>query len=126
LPDEPIAGVDAVQPGLIGDDEVVLGFRAERGVPRRTTHGIDTAHTDLDGVRRPVVADEINPHCFALVHGNEHAASLPPPLGNPRGVVSYAANREFTEPGRQRIGPAVVGNAERPLERNAKAGAELD
>jgi hypothetical protein len=45
--------------------------------------------------------------------------------GTREGIVGNAANREFTEPGRQRIDPAVLGNAKRALESNAEAGAEL-
>ena len=62
LPEEPSTGVDAVQPRLIWNHDIVL-LRLSRQctVPWRSAHGVHTADADLQCVRSPTGTGERHP-----------------------------------------------------------------
>jgi hypothetical protein len=120
LLDGAVPRADAVEPRLRRRHQVVLAALlarvAQRVGPRLAGQRADLAHGHLHGarlVRRPVERD---PHGLALVHGQEHPAALAPALGHAVLVVLHVAQRERAQRRRQRVLPAVVGDAQRAVE----------
>jgi hypothetical protein len=115
LTDESIAGVDAVEPRLVGDDHVVLrighqGLRAER----LAGNGIDTADPHLQDVRLPPRRPEAQPERLGSTHRDDE---LP--------LVDTVYFHRSQARG-QRVLAAVVGDAERPVQRHAAGVAQWD
>ena len=106
----------AVQPRLVRYDQVVLRVAVEPLRPGVAGNGTDLAGGDLDRERIVGVAIEAEPHCFGLMHRQQHAAAALPGGREPVRVVVDVAQREAAEAGRQRVVAAVVRNAQRALE----------
>jgi hypothetical protein len=75
LPDVTGAGVDSVQPRLVGRDEVVLGRRRKGSRRAAAVDGVHAAHRDLDGVRSPPRPAEREPYGLALMKRDGEAAA---------------------------------------------------
>src|SRR5690606_37435507 len=127
LSDGPLTGADAVEPRLRREDDVVLpGVVPTKHTSARTNVELfapalagdraDFADADLERVWLPMRRREVQPHRLALVHRQHHAATLAPLARHPRRVVVDAPERERSEPGRQWIAAAVVGDAEGALD----------
>ncbi len=121
LADQPLARGDAVEPGLGRGDQVVLGLAVQPLGPGLARNGADLADRHLHRAGLVVRAGEAEPHGLALVHGEEDAAVVAPVVGDVVGVVVHPADREAPQPWRQRVLPAVVGDAQRALEGDAQA-----
>ena len=127
LLDVAVARVDAVQPRLRRDHHVVVRASALQALAAGLAgERVDLADGDLDRVRAPVRAVEVQPHRLALVHRQQHTAVRPPRLRDPVCVVGDAADREVSQRGRQRVLAAVVGDPQCALEGDAEVRADLD
>jgi hypothetical protein len=126
LADEPVAGIESIQPGLVGADHVVLLASVELAGPRLAGYRVDLAGGDLHRDGMPVPRAEVQPERLALVPGDEDTPVLSPVLGDGVEVALDTADREAAQTGRQRIGGAVVGDAQRALEADAEALADAE
>ena len=133
LADAALADVEAVEPFLVGGDDVVLGVGGQAVVPRLAGEGVDLAGGDLDGAgetqaqglgNHPPI--EAQPQGFGLVEGHEDAAMMAPGLGQPFGVVVDQAQGEFAQARGQGVDVAVVGDAQGAVEGEVAAGLGVD
>ena len=129
LADPPVADIDAVEPRLIGQDDVVLlptvASRLKPVGPGVPGHRVHLADADLHrGARLPIGQREADPERLALVHRDEDAAAAAPLVGNAIGESAHRQHRERAEAGRQRVLATVVRDAQRALELDADV-AEL-
>ncbi len=112
LADESIPRVDAVQPRLIGQRNVILRVTSEVLDPWQAADRTHFAHTDLQSSGFGSI--ERQPHCLALVD-RQHDAATRQPLGwRGVGVVRNSAQRKPAQAGRQRMQPRL-GDSQRPL-----------
>jgi hypothetical protein len=111
LADEARARVDAVEPRLVGTDEVVLGLCGKALAPGPARDGVHAPGEDLDGVRLPGRPGEREPERFPLVEGNDDPSPLAPTGRNGGPELPDRSDRETPEPGRQRIHAPVLGDA---------------
>ncbi len=94
LADAALTDIEAIEPFLMGGDDVVLGGGGQAVVPGLAGDGVDLAGGDLDGAgeaqaqglgdQAPI---EAQPQGFGLVEGHEDTAMTTPGRGQPFGVV---------------------------------------
>src|SRR4051812_44580778 len=112
LADESVPGVDAIQPRLIGQRNIILWVFDEALDPRQATDRAHLAYTNLQGSRFGSI--ERQPHCLALVDRQHHPATRKPLGWCSVGIVRDTPQRKPAQTWRQRMQPRL-GDSQRPL-----------
>ncbi len=121
LADRAATGVDAVQPRLAGQHDVVLRVAGQCAGPGPAGDRADLAGADLER-RRLRAAREAQPQRLAQVQGDEDPAAGQPLRRRRVREVLDPPYRELAEPRRQRV-RAVLGQPQRPDEPDPRSAA---
>ena len=124
LVDTAVTGDDSVQPYLRGAHQIVLGIGLQATVPGGACHRVDATDTNLDRVRLPRRRIKPDPECLSLIERNEDPVVVVPGFWHAAWEIRDALDRQPAKTGWQRIGPAVIGDAQRAVERYGEALAD--
>ena len=117
LVDAAVSGNHSVQPRLGRAHQIVLRISSQTIVPGGASHRVDTADTNLDRIRLPRRRVKPDPECLSLIERNKDPVVVVPRAWQALGEIRDALDREPAETGWQRIGPAVIGDAQCAVER---------
>ena len=117
LADNALLHAIAVEPGLVGERQIILRVRIQAVGPGIAGHGANLSGGDLHRARIvSIAAIEVDPRRFGPVHREDRAAAAQPALRQAPRVIVEMAQRETSRAGRERIILSIVGNAQRALE----------
>ena len=129
LADHALLHAVAVDPGLLGQHDVVLRIPVEVIRPAVAADGAHLPGRDLHGEGVLGIAEvgvEADPHRLRLVHRHEDAPAAKP-LGRQAGlVVVHVPEGEVAQAGREGIRRVVVRDAQRALKRDGTFRALVD
>jgi len=101
LADDAVARLDAVEPRLVRDDEVVLRICLQLGRVAITSQRADAAGFDAHRDGMPVLAGQREPECFVAVHREQEAAGAEPLARHGAREFLDGAEWESAESGRE-------------------------